>query len=212
MTAAFGQLLSALGYRAHPILAQISIPQGHQALVVDLQGDRYLVDIGSGSPLLEPIPLDRTFEIHRAVLAYRFGPGDEPSGWVQERLIDGVWTPFCRYDLRPADPNDRASADQRHHTLRENLGRRRPGAGTLRRRSGLVSATACCGTSPRRVALKSRCRSQPSTLDLRATCSASQRSPSSRRSRLRQTYTATRPRTHSGLICHTVRYRPDSAR
>jgi N-hydroxyarylamine O-acetyltransferase len=115
VTAAFGQLLSALGYRVHAVLAQISIPQGHQALVVDLDGDQYLVDVGSGSPLLEPIPLDRTFEVHRAGLGFRFRRGDEPHELVQERLIDGAWTPFCRYDLRPADPSDRAAAYQRHH-------------------------------------------------------------------------------------------------
>jgi len=34
---------------------------------------------------------------------------------VQDRFIDGEWTPHCRYDLRPAADDDREAAYQRHH-------------------------------------------------------------------------------------------------
>jgi N-hydroxyarylamine O-acetyltransferase len=115
----FHRLLTALGYDASLVLAQISFPGGHQAIQVALNGDLYLVDVGTGAPFFMPIPLDRTHEVHHAGLAYRFRPGDADQIWQQDRLIDGTWTPFCRYDLHPPDENERAAAYQRHHTFGE---------------------------------------------------------------------------------------------
>ena len=46
----FRRLLTGLGYRVWPILAQITFPGSHHATVVDLDGARYLVDVGSGAP------------------------------------------------------------------------------------------------------------------------------------------------------------------
>ena len=112
----FGRLLQTLGYRARPVMAYISFPGSHQAVLVELDGRRYLADAGTGSPFFEPIPLDEPTEIRRAGLAYRFRADATPESWVQERLIDGAWTPFTTYDLRPSDPGDRATAYQRHHT------------------------------------------------------------------------------------------------
>ena len=53
----FRRLLRGLGYRVWPILAQITFPGSHHATVVDLDGARYLVDVGSGAPLWRPFPL-----------------------------------------------------------------------------------------------------------------------------------------------------------
>ena len=116
LSAMFARLLRAVGYDARLVLGQISIPGGHQAIVVELSGDSYLVDIGSGSPLFEPVPLDREFEVQRAGLGFRFRPGDAPKEWVQDRWLDGAWVQHCRYDLRPISADVRMSAYQHHHT------------------------------------------------------------------------------------------------
>jgi arylamine N-acetyltransferase len=97
----FSRLLVALGYHAYLVLAQISFPGSHQAVVVELHGRSYLADVSNGAPFFEPIPLDRVVEIRRFGLAYRFRPGEAAGHWVQERLIQGTWELFCRYDLRP---------------------------------------------------------------------------------------------------------------
>ena len=112
----FCRLLVALGYRARPVMAYISFPGSHQAVLVELDGRRYLADAGTGAPFFEPIPLDEPTVVRRAGLAYRFHADETPESWVQERLIDGAWAPFTTYDLRPSDPRDRAAAYQRHHT------------------------------------------------------------------------------------------------
>ena len=115
-----GRLLVALGYRAHVVLGDITFPGSHMAVLVELHGRRYLVDVGNGAPFFEPIPLDGPVEVRRAGLAYRVRPGDAAQEWVQDRWIDGAWEPFCRYDLRPPDPRQREAAYQRHHTPGES--------------------------------------------------------------------------------------------
>src|SRR5262249_6424354 len=54
-------LVRALGYDAHLILAHISGPFGHQAIVVHLDGRRYLLDLGIA--VFAPIPLDEVVEV-----------------------------------------------------------------------------------------------------------------------------------------------------
>jgi len=119
-TEMFGRLLGALGYPILPIAGEISFPGSHQALLVDIGGARWLVDVGNGAPFFEPIPLDRPYEIRRAGLGYRFraDPADT-AVWVQERALESGWKPYCRYLLRPQSPADRDIAYQRHHRARE---------------------------------------------------------------------------------------------
>jgi arylamine N-acetyltransferase len=110
-------LLTELGYQSHVALATVSgfWPGGHQGVVVELDGRRYLVDVGNGAPFFSPIPLDGTTELRHVGLAYRFHPGDEPHIWVQDRWINGAWDPFCTYDLRPPLDAEIEAAYQRHH-------------------------------------------------------------------------------------------------
>ncbi len=112
----FGRLLAALGYRVHPVPGYITFPGSHQALLVQLGDARLLVDVGNGAPFFEPIPLREAVEIVRAGLAYRFRSAVATGDWIQERLIDGAWAPFCRYALRQPDPAAFEAAYQRHHT------------------------------------------------------------------------------------------------
>jgi N-hydroxyarylamine O-acetyltransferase len=113
VTHMFGRLLVALGYRAHPVLAFITFPGSHQALLVELDGERYLVDAGNGAPFFEPVALTGTVEVRHAGLAYRYRPDGDT--WIQDRWIRGAWDPFCRYDLHPPDPAAQEAAYQRHH-------------------------------------------------------------------------------------------------
>jgi arylamine N-acetyltransferase len=119
-TEAFGRLLAALGYAVTPIAGEISFPGSHQALVVEAGGARWLLDVGEGSPFFEPIPLDRTFEVRRAGLGFRFRADPADAGvWLLERALEGDWKLFCRFWLRPQSPTDREIAYQRHHRARE---------------------------------------------------------------------------------------------
>jgi len=115
-------LLTSLGYDAHLILGHISGPFGHQAVVVYLDGSRYLVDLGNGAPLFAPIPLDGVHEVHRHGLGFRFRPSDltpRVAGgeeWIRDRWSDEGWVQGCRYELQPAADADRKAGYQHHLT------------------------------------------------------------------------------------------------
>ena len=113
-------LLTGLGFEAHIVLGQITFPGSHQAVVVRLREGPYMVDLGCGAPLPEPIPLIRDSEYHVAGLGYRFRPDLASMTCAQDRQIDGEWTEFCRYDLRPATDEDRHEGYQRHHVPGES--------------------------------------------------------------------------------------------
>jgi N-hydroxyarylamine O-acetyltransferase len=116
ISAMVAPLLDTLGYRAQVVLGQISAPFGHQAIVVDLDDGRYLVDLGNGAPLFAPIPMAGEEEIHRHGLSFRYRPGDTPDTWIQDRQIGGEWKQHCLLDLRPAADADRDAGYQRHMT------------------------------------------------------------------------------------------------
>jgi arylamine N-acetyltransferase len=116
ITYGFSRLLAALGYQCHPILAYITFPGSHQAVLVTLGEKRYLVDAGNGAPLFEPILLDGTLELWRAGLGFRYHPGANDE-WIQDRWIDGAWAPFCVFDLHVPDPEVSAAAYQQHHVV-----------------------------------------------------------------------------------------------
>lgn len=111
------RLLRALGYAAENVLGLITFPGSHQAVLVTLDGVRYLVDVGNGAPLFEPIALVGAPEVRQSGLSFRIrASADDPDNvWIQERWQEGDWRQFCRYDLRPSPESARADAYQRHH-------------------------------------------------------------------------------------------------
>ncbi len=115
----FERLLQALGYQVWQVSGQISFPGSHQALVIALGSQQYLIDAGNGAPFFEPIPLDVTSEVQHAGLAYRFRP--EAGVHIQERMIEGSWAPFCRYTLTPQRPAAFETAYRRHHMASESF-------------------------------------------------------------------------------------------
>lgn len=113
----FARLLRALGYEAQIVLGQISVPFGHQAILVKLNSSRYLLDLGNGAPLFEPVALDgAAVEVHRHGLSYRFRHGEGDMSLLQERFVDRAWSVHCRYDLNRARDADRDQGYRHHHT------------------------------------------------------------------------------------------------
>ena len=113
----FERLLASLGYKTQLVLGQISLPFGHQAIVVELGGKRYLVDMGSGAPIFAPQLLDHgPTEVHHSGLSFRFRATEEPDALFQDRMIDGAWKQHCRYTMLPSAAEDRNKGYQHHHT------------------------------------------------------------------------------------------------
>jgi arylamine N-acetyltransferase len=123
VSATMHALLSALGYTTWCVAAIVrppgggrGFPGGHQANLVIIDGQRYLVDAGNGAPFFEPVPVSETFEVHSAGLGYRFHPGDAPGVVIQERQLPSGWEPFCEYDTNPASAELLEQAYRRHLT------------------------------------------------------------------------------------------------
>lgn len=112
-----GQLLAELGYVAYPVLARISFPGSHSALMAELDGRRLLVDVGNGQPIFEAIDADEPFEIDRAGLRYRFGREPASGKLIQERWSEGGFKTFVTYESTAATPDEMEASYQRHHAL-----------------------------------------------------------------------------------------------
>jgi arylamine N-acetyltransferase len=112
-----GRLLDELGYVAYPVLAQISFPGSHSALMAELDGRQLLVDVGNGQPIFEAIPVDEPFEIDRAGLRYRFYRDPDTGKLTQDRWVAGGFKPFVTYELSPATADEMDVSYQRHHAL-----------------------------------------------------------------------------------------------
>jgi N-hydroxyarylamine O-acetyltransferase len=112
-----GRLLDDLGYVVYPVLAQISFPGSHSALMVDLDGRQLLVDVGNGQPIFEAIPADEPFEIDRAGLRYRFRLDETTGKLIQDRWVGGEFKPFVTYEMESATPDEMEASYQRHHAL-----------------------------------------------------------------------------------------------
>jgi arylamine N-acetyltransferase len=112
-----GRLLEVLGYTAYPVLAQISFPGSHSALMAELDGRQVLVDVGNGQPIFEAIPVDTVTELDRAGLRYRFGRDAATGKLVQDRWVDGGFRPFVTYEMSAASAAEMEASYQRHHAL-----------------------------------------------------------------------------------------------
>jgi arylamine N-acetyltransferase len=112
-----GRLLDGLGYTVYPVLAQISFPGSHSALIVELDGRQLLVDVGNGQPIFESIPVGEPFDIDRAGLRYRFRMDPATGKLVQDRYVHGAFQPFVTYELSAATPAEMEASYQRHHAI-----------------------------------------------------------------------------------------------
>jgi N-hydroxyarylamine O-acetyltransferase len=110
----FGRLLQELGFEVCDVSGDITWPDSHQALQVEVGGRRWLIDAGNGAPFFAPIPLDAVVELDHAGLRYRFRPGEKASH-VQDRWMDGRWQPFCVLYDAPPSPARLRTAFCRHH-------------------------------------------------------------------------------------------------
>lgn len=109
----FRALLRGLGYNVKPLLAQISFPGSHHAALVEIDGGQYLVDVGGGWPLWDPVPIGETVAVEHAGLEFRLRPGG-PDEYLREQRVDGEWQRPVVYDLRPSSPEECEAAYQRH--------------------------------------------------------------------------------------------------
>jgi N-hydroxyarylamine O-acetyltransferase len=111
LNGAFGALLMALGYTVTRHSAQVDDGAGlgpeldHLALVVHLDGRRWLVDVGFGDSSLAPLDLDETLPQDGLVRRSRLVPCVDAPGSVElfDELPDGTFDRQYRLDPTPRE-------------------------------------------------------------------------------------------------------------
>jgi N-hydroxyarylamine O-acetyltransferase len=127
MNCAFAFLLRGVGFEVTLVEAIIMravygdgmVWGGHNALLVDVDGTSWLVDIGLSDPFLEPMPLYEGTH-HQGPFAYRLERLDADS-WRAHHHPQGI---VSSLDFRttPREPADFAERADRHHRQRLRSG------------------------------------------------------------------------------------------
>lgn len=80
-------------------------PRSHMVLLVDLDGVRYIADVGfGGNVLTAPLRLEPHIAQSTPHEAHRLMPLE--NGYVLEACINDDWQPFYRFTLEPQFPSD----------------------------------------------------------------------------------------------------------
>lgn len=123
----FQLLLEALGFHVYSTAARVLFgtetipPRGHRLLIVTLDGEAWIVDVGFGAfGLIEPIPLKTGLE-HRQ-FADRFRLEQDPLlGYIFQSYKDGDWLTQYAFRTDLHHPVDFAFANYYHSHSPQSL-------------------------------------------------------------------------------------------
>lgn len=108
----FGQVLRQLGFTVTNLVGRNLIagaplrPRAHQLLLVEVDGQPWVADLGfGGNTLLEPIPLEIGPEHRMGFDTYRLQAAPQHNYHVQ-LLMDGQWQSLYTFTLDEAQPSD----------------------------------------------------------------------------------------------------------
>ena len=109
----FANVLRALGFAVQEGTARVrwSVPSGahtprvHAVLFVDVDGERYLADVGFGGNVLTA-PLLLKSRAAQETPHEPFRLVEEDGHFVEEAKINGLWTPLYAFDFSETHPAD----------------------------------------------------------------------------------------------------------
>lgn len=123
----FALLLEDLGFSVTRLAARVLYgaegirPRSHQVLLVRLDGERWIVDVGfGGQGLREPLPLAVGEEYRQGPDRFRF-ISDERGESVLQCHIEKAWTNLYSFALEPWLPVDYQFANYYHSHAPESL-------------------------------------------------------------------------------------------
>src|SRR6185295_18189246 len=84
---------------------QQTLPRTHMLLLVDIEGSKWIADVGFGAEgLLHPVPFGSGEASRQFLWTYRVV--EEPGLWVLQSLHDGAWIDLYAFTLEPQQPID----------------------------------------------------------------------------------------------------------
>jgi len=107
----FSAILRELGFSVTNLAARVRyrttalLPRTHMLLLVEVSGERLIVDVGFGAEgLLLPLPMTPGQEVRHFAWSYRVIEEDEL--WVLQLLRDGAWLDLYAFSLEPQEDVD----------------------------------------------------------------------------------------------------------
>jgi N-hydroxyarylamine O-acetyltransferase len=102
----FSAVLQEVGFSVTQLAARVRyrttrlLPRTHMLLLVELDGARWLVDVGfGGEGLLRPVPIGNGEPTSQFAWTYRVV--EEGRAWVAQSLRDGVWGDLYAFTFEP---------------------------------------------------------------------------------------------------------------
>ncbi len=111
----FAAVLTAFGYSVRPLAARVRfgaarvLPRTHQLLLVEIEGEPFVADVGFGAQtLLAPLPLARGTSTQAA---WRYRLDEEDGLWVLQIDAGERWADLYAFTLAPEVPADAEMAN-----------------------------------------------------------------------------------------------------
>jgi N-hydroxyarylamine O-acetyltransferase len=111
----FAAVLATLGYAVRPLAARVRfgatrvLPRTHQLLLVEIEGEPFVADVGFGAQtLLAPLPLARGTSTQAA---WRYRLDEEDGLWVLRIDAGDGWADLYAFTLAPQVPADAEMAN-----------------------------------------------------------------------------------------------------
>jgi N-hydroxyarylamine O-acetyltransferase len=102
----FSSVLRTLGFSVLELAARVRyraqrvLPRTHMLLLVELEGARWLADVGfGGEGLLLPVPFGSGQAVRQFAWTYRIV--EQPGMWMLQSLRDGAWLDLYAFTLEP---------------------------------------------------------------------------------------------------------------
>lgn len=102
----FAAALKELGLSVIPLAARVryrtqhTLPRTHMLLLVEVEGSRYVADVGFGAEgLLMPVPFEFAQPVRQ--FAWTFRVVEDSGLWVLQSLREAVWTDLYAFTLEP---------------------------------------------------------------------------------------------------------------
>jgi len=115
----FATALQALGFDVQTLIARVRfrvqqvLPRTHMLLLVAIDGERWLADVGFGADgLMLPVPLESGRTSHQ--FAWWVRAIEREQTWVMQSAREGVWEDLYAFTLEPQWPVDYEVAN--HYT------------------------------------------------------------------------------------------------
>lgn len=140
----FQQVLEGIGFAVLPLAARVRMgrtgvrPRTHMLLLTEVDGQRFLSDVGwGGMGLLEPLPLVEGTEFRFPIVAYRLHR-EEEGVWVLQGNLENGWMDMYAFTLEPQVPADFEMANYFTSTHPESMFRQVLTAQLVRRHERIV--------------------------------------------------------------------------